>query len=112
MTDNSYYFWCNDPIDVGIDPYYFEGKIPRPNSCGGKLYRLDLKTGKIQTVFDNIAYDVFKIFYIDEDDQYGFMKLQKYTVNNENVSTKGGLLYQFRLDENGNIVDLEKVEFE
>lgn len=109
MTDDSFYFRFTYLIELGINA---STGMKRKSQCGGKIYRLDLKTGEIQTVFDNLSYDYFKVIYIDESSQYGFMTLQKYTVEDGLVYSQAGLLYQFKLDENGNIVDLERVEFE
>ena len=76
------------------------------------MYRLDLKTGEISKIFDDLTLEMGDIYYLDETSRYGITRLQIYTFYGEKVATKGGLLYQFRLDENGNIVDLERVEFE
>ena len=112
LNDNSYFFNYTDPVELGVDASYGGGKIKRYNNQNGKIYRLDLKTGEIQTVFDDLSYDSFKIIYIDENNNYGLMTLQKYDVFDGFVSSKGGLLYQFGIDENGNIIDLERVELE
>ena len=40
------------------------------------------------------------------------MTLQLYMVEDEYIKTKGGLLYQFKIDENGNFVDLERIALE
>ena len=112
LTDDSYYFYHFDFIEIGIDMSYNRGETPRPNSYGGKIYRLDLKTGEIKTVLDDLSYDAFKIIYINEQTKYGLMTLEKYEFENEFVTSKGGLLYQFNLDKSGNFVDLERVILE
>lgn len=113
LTDNSYYFWEFDPVVIGYTyDIIFNSKNPRKNNSNGKLYRLDLKTGEIKTVIDDLSIDAFNIIYIDEELHFGLMTLQLYMVEDEYIKTKGGLLYQFKIDENGNFVDLERIALE
>ena len=110
LTEKSLYFYYIERTEIGKDVK--DNKRSVYNSYGGKLYKIDLESGEISTVFDDLNYDMFKILYLDEKSGYGITSLQLYTIDDGKVTTKGGLLYHFRLDENGNIVDLEKVEFE
>lgn len=110
LTDKSLYFCYYDPVELG--KYVYDETMIVSSSSGGKMYRLDLKTGEISKIFDDLTLEMGDIYYLDETSRYGITRLQIYTFYGEKVATKGGLLYQFRLDENGNIVDLEKVEFE
>ena len=109
LTDDSYYFDFTDLVELGVDASYGGGRIKRYNNQNGKIYRLNLKTGTIQTVFDDLSYDSFKIIYLDEKKNFGLMTIQKYDVVDGFVSSRGGLLYQFDIDENGNFVNLERV---
>ena len=113
LTDNSYYFWEYDPVVVGYTYDLIRDTYrTRNNNSKGRIYCLDLKTGEIKTVIDDFSIDAFNIIYIDEELHFGLMILQIYMVENEKVKMKGGLLYQFRIDENGNFVDLERIALE
>ena len=109
LTKDSFYFKYNDPIDLGINYSYNRGKTPQPNFCGGKIYRLDLATGMIHVALDDLSYDSFNVLYLDETEMYGIMTLQKYTINDGIVNSKGGLLYQFKIDKSGKFVNFESV---
>ena len=111
LTDNSMYYFGEDPVEMGIDESLF-GDV-RKNQSGGKLYRYDLNTGKSQLVLDDVRYDGFEVYYIGKDDNVVLMRVQKYEkISATKVKTTGGVIIKGTLDANGNFVDIEEVELE
>lgn len=111
LTDNCVYYITAQPVEIGYDKR-LSGKM-RENYCGGKLYRYDFETGKIQLVLDDLKYDYSDIFYISKKDGIILFSVQKYEkISATEIKSTGGVLLKAALDANGNFVDIEEVELE
>ena len=81
------------------------------NNNGGKIYRFDTESGKIELVFDDVNYNISHVFYVGESE--AVMTVYKYTKNARGeVETSSSLLIKAALDANGNFIDIEEVELE
>ncbi|MBQ0125626.1 MAG: hypothetical protein KBS59_04790 [Clostridiales bacterium] len=73
IGDYLYYLETNDSRNPKyINPHPLEGyDEPFALWCGCRIHRYNLKTGEDQCVYDNINYDGYEIFYLDDAHFWG-----------------------------------------
>lgn len=105
-NDSSFYFYYWTDVEIG------KSGSGTKNCYGGKVYKLDYASGTISVVFDDISFDYCMLPYINEKEKTGLMISTVYTIGKYSITSRGGQFYKFKLNDNGEFVNIEKVNFE